>query len=185
MHSNRVVVFIQGAGEGAYAADALVAESLSHHLGVEFTVDYPRMPAEQHPEYERWRPAMAEAIRRATAPVVLVGHSADGYQLVRLLAEEQPPVEIAAICLIAAPFPGGDPDWTFEGFDLPDDFGALLPPGVPVFLYASEDDAIVPFAHRDLYAAAVSGARTRTTVGGHQLGNDLRVVADDIRSATT
>ncbi|MCR2791814.1 LLM class flavin-dependent oxidoreductase [Microbacterium sp. zg.Y625] len=47
--------------------------------------------------------------------------------------------------------------------------------------YASPDDEVVPFAHRDLYAAAIPRAVTRTVTGGHQLGDDLRVVADDIR----
>jgi hypothetical protein len=50
-----------------------------------------------------------------------------------------------------------------------------------VFLYASEDDDTVPFAHRDLYAKAIPGSKVRTASGGHQLGNDLRLVADDLR----
>ena len=50
-----------------------------------------------------------------------------------------------------------------------------------MLLYASEDDDTVPFAHRDLWAAAIPGSVVRTTTGGHQLGNDLRMVADDIR----
>ena len=88
---------------------------------------------------------------------------------------------IIGLCLIAAPFPNGDPDWTFEGFDLPDHFEEKLPAGATVLLYASEDDETVPFAHRDLYAAAIPDARTRTTSGGHQLGDDLSIVASDIR----
>ena len=59
----------------------------------------------------------------------------------------------------------------------------VLPRGSrpPVFLYASEDDDTVPFAHRDLYAEAIPGSKVRTASGGHQLGNDLRLVADDLR----
>lgn len=172
------VIFIQGAGEGAHREDALLADSLRDHLGDDVTVDFPGMPVEDDPDYERWRPVIEQAIVRASGPAVLVGHSAGGYMLLKYIAEHSPPA--AAICLIAAPFPGGDPDWTFDGFDLPHDLALRLPNGVPVFLYASEDDQIVPFAHRDLYAAAIPGALTRTTSGGHQLGNDLRIVADDI-----
>ena len=174
------VILIQGAGEGAHSADALLADSLRRQLGDNATVDFPRMPAEDDPDYELWRPVIEQAIVRASDPVVLVGHSAGGYMLLKYLAEVTP--RAAAICLIAAPFPGGDPDWTFDGFDLPDDLATRLPTGAPVFLYASEDDEIVPFAHRDLYAAALPGSVTRTTTGGHQLGNDLSAVAEDIRS---
>ncbi|CAN5385341.1 alpha/beta fold hydrolase [soil metagenome] len=173
------VIFIQGAGDGAHREDALLADSLRRHLGDDFTVDFPRMPAEDDPDYDLWRPVIEQAVVRASDPVVLVGHSAGGCMLLKYIAEETP--KAAAICLIAAPFPGGDPDWTFDGFDLPDDLAARMPSSTPVFLYASEDDEIVPFAHRDLYAAAIPGATTRTTVGGHQLGRDLSAVAEDIR----
>ncbi len=174
-------MFIQGAGTGAREADVELARSLVAELGDEFSVDFPTMPDEENPDYERWRPAIGDAIARATAPVVVVGHSLGGYFLVRYLSSEEVEPPIAAVCIIAAPFPSSDAAWVFEGFELPDRFGERLPRGAAVLLYASEDDDIIPFAHRDLYAAAIPGALTRTTFGGHQLGNDLAMVADDIR----
>jgi uncharacterized protein len=176
------VVFVQGGGAGAHDADVLMASSLRAHLGEGFTVDYPRMPDEDDPDYRRWSPALGEAIGKATPPTVLVGHSVGGYLLLKYLAETRPASPIRAVCVIAAPFPGSDADWTFDGFELPAALGEKLPPGAEVFLYASEDDEVVPFAHRDLYAAAIPGAVTRTTTGGHQLDNDLGVVARDIRA---
>ncbi|GAB2609590.1 alpha/beta fold hydrolase [Kocuria himachalensis] len=175
------VVFFHGAGTGAYAEDAELAGSLARHLGNDFSIDFPRSP-ENDPEDWPWLQAIAEAIARASAPVVLVGHSVGGYLLLKFLAMQHVTTSIAAICIIAPPFPGGDPAWTFDGFDLPDDVGRLLPADARVLLYASEDDKTVPFAHRDLYAARIPRAITRTTSGGHQLGNDLQVVADDIRA---
>ncbi len=177
------VIFIQGGGPGARAADAALYASLVQHLGESFAVDYPEMPDEDNPDYGRWAPVIAAAIASATVPPVLVGHSNGGYLLLKLLTTERPLASFPALCLIAAPFPDGDPDWSFEGFDLPDDFGARLPADAAVFLYASRDDEVVPFAHRDLYAAEIPGATTRTTAGGHQLGENLKVVADDIRAA--
>jgi predicted alpha/beta hydrolase family esterase len=88
--------------------------------------------------------------------------------------------DLAALVLIAAPFPSADPDWVFEGFELPEDLGQRLA-DTAVLLYASEDDETVPFAHRDRYARAIPHAVVRTTTGGHQLGENLKVVADDIR----
>ena len=135
------------------------------------------MPDEDDPDFERWEPVIAQAVHGADA---LVGHSLGGYMLLKHLADADAPTA-HVVCLVAAPFPSGDADWVFDGFELPEWFAAALPG--TVFLYASEDDDDVPFAHRDLYAAAIPGAVTRTTTGGHQLGDDLRIVADDIRGA--
>jgi uncharacterized protein len=163
------VVFVHGAY--GYDEDAVMAASLRDHLGSGYEVVYPRVPDED--------PDLTEVI--GDEPVVLVGHSAGGFTLVEHLAHGRVRAPVTALCLIAAPFPGADPDWTFEGWELPDD---LSPLPDRVFLYASEDDAVVPFAHRDRYAAAIPQAEVRTTAGGHQLGDDLRVVADDIRRVT-
>ncbi|MEO8263220.1 MAG: alpha/beta fold hydrolase [Pseudolysinimonas sp.] len=168
------VVFIQGGGAGARDEDEPLVASLRRELGDGIQVDYPVMPNEDEPDEETWGAAIATAIESAD---VVVGHSIGAYLLVRQLATSMP-ARIRSLHLIAAPYPGGDADWTFDGFELPDDFGARLT--APVFLYASEDDQIVPFAHRDLYAAAIPGAQVRTTTGGHQLGDDLSVVAADI-----
>ena len=175
------VVFIQGGGAGAYDEDAKLADSLRRELGDGFTVEYPRMPREDEPDYDRWRSAIGDALHRIGRATVVVGHSIGGYLLLRYLVTERIDVPIIAICSIAAPFPGGDSDWTYEGFDLPDRFAERLPADAAVLLYACEDDQIVPFAHRDVYAAAIPRAVPRTAKGGHQLGNDLSIVAADIR----
>jgi predicted alpha/beta hydrolase family esterase len=164
------VVFIQGGGAGAYDEDASLVASLRRELGPSIRVDYPRMPDEDNPQADRWGPAIADAIEGADA---VVGHSIGGYLLLRAGIPES----VKVVALIAVPYPGGDADWTFDGFDLP---AELDLPG-KVFLYASDDDEIVPFAHRELWAAAIPGSAVRTTTGGHQLGDDLQVVAQDIR----
>jgi predicted alpha/beta hydrolase family esterase len=175
------VVFIQGSGTGAYAADKRVADGLRQELGDDFAVEFPRMPDEDEPDLATWGPVITGAIERGSDRLVLIGHSGGGYLLLKYLATERPSTPIAAICIIAAPFPAGDPAWTFDGFELPEHFADHLPSDTPVFLYASKDDDSVPFAHRDLYAAAIPGSVTRTTSGGHQLEGDLGVVAADIR----
>lgn len=176
------VVFFHGAGEGAYDIDAEMAADLRARLGDGYTVVVPRLPEETDADDRAWLGAIERAITDAAPPVVLVGHSAGGYMLLTHLTTAHSVPPVAAICVIAAPFPAGDPDWTFDGFDLPEGFGDRLPDGAPVFLYASEDDEIVPVAHRDLYGRAIASAASRTTTGGHQLGNDLSAVADDIRA---
>jgi hypothetical protein len=175
------ILFFQGGGPGAHAADAKLAASLSDHLGNGYRVDIPLMPREDVPDPANWLPAIGDAL--ASNPSVLVGHSLGGYMLLKCLTEERPDVSPRAICIIAAPFPSADENWTFDGFELPRDFGERLPAGATVLVYASEDDEIVPFAHRALYAAAIPASRVRTTAGGHQLGDDLAVVAADILTA--
>ncbi len=48
------VLFIQGAGEGAYEEDEKLADSLQEALGTEYQVSYPRMPDEENPQDEEW-----------------------------------------------------------------------------------------------------------------------------------
>ncbi|MBD7956320.1 alpha/beta fold hydrolase [Microbacterium sp. Sa4CUA7] len=177
------VVFLHGAGPGAFDADARLADSLAGELGAGYTVHRPRFPEDDLDDL-RWFDALTAALATARAPLVLVGHSAGGYMLLRYLANRPVTTPVAAMCLIAAPFPGGDAEWTFDDFELPADIDRHLPVDAAVRLYASEDDAIVPFAHRDLYAAAIPRARVRTVTGGHQIGDDLRIVAADIRALT-
>jgi uncharacterized protein len=176
------VVFIQGGGPGAYDADAVLAESLRAHLGDDARVAFPRMPGEDDPDPSRWVRAIREAVAAAEAPAVLVGHSVGGYLLLRALTEGEPVLPpVRAVVVIAAPFPSGDPDWVFEGFELPEGFGALLP-DAPVVLAQSEDDEVVPIAHRALYAAAIPRATVLTTTGGHQLGDDLSRIAEAVQA---
>jgi hypothetical protein len=70
--------------------------------------------------------------------------------------------------------------------NLPHDFAAMLPAIPRIFLYHSRDDEVVPFAHRMLYAAKLPQATIRELDGrGHQFGNDLAEVAEDIKRAAT
>ena len=46
-----------------------------------------------------------------------------------------------------------------DEFELPDDLGARLPPGVPVHLFHGLDDDTAPPAHADLYARAIPQAQ--------------------------
>ena len=174
------VLFIHGGGSGAYDADTMLATSLQRALGNDYQVWYPRMPNEADPAYDAYRAQINSSLASLAGPVILVGHSLGGFFLARLLAEAPPDTPIAGIFLIAAPFvgPGG---WQDAAFAMPEDLAARLPQGVPLYLYQSPDDDIVPFAHLALYALRLPHAIIRETVGGHQLNDDLTVVANDIK----
>lgn len=178
-------LFIQGAGQGAYAADEKLVTSLRHLLGPEYDVHYPAMPHEDDADYETWKAQIARELPALNDPVLLLGHSVGASVLLKYLAEVAVEKAIAGIFLIATPFWGGD-GWRYEGFTrlaLQAGFAAKLPKGAPIFLYHSRDDEVVPVAHLGLYAQRIPQATIRELDGRrHQLNNDLSEVAEDIKS---
>lgn len=185
------VLLIHGGGDGAFAADAVLAASLRDALGVGYALRYPQMPDEDQPEYAAWRSQITGELGAMEGAVFLVGHSLGGSVLLKYLAEggvEQAmaprPSEptIAGLFLLAAPY-WGAPDWEVDEYALPEGFAARLSSGLPVFLYHCRDDAVVPFAHLDRYAHHLPHATLRAIdQGGHQLDGHLSAVARDIRA---
>jgi pimeloyl-ACP methyl ester carboxylesterase len=87
---------------------------------------------------------------------------------------------IAAICLIAAPFVG-DGGWPSDDIAAGRDWAKPLT-GVTIYLYQGDTDATTPMTHVHLYAKAIPQAHVRRLKGrDHQLNNDLSEVAEDIR----
>jgi predicted alpha/beta hydrolase family esterase len=178
------VLFIHGAGEGAYKEDKLLAESLQKELGSGFNVRYPEMKDEANAPYELWKQQVQEELAAMKGSVILVGHSMGASELTKILTEIEVDTPIAGIFLIANPFWGGK-GWLYEGYEeleLPDDTAAKLPKDAKLFLYQARDDEVVPFSHLALYAQLLPQATVREIdEGGHQLGSDLSVVARDIK----
>jgi predicted alpha/beta hydrolase family esterase len=180
----RQVLFVQGAGESVHDTwdDKLVA-SLERELGDAYTIVYPRMPEEDDPRYPVWKTALSKELARLDDGAILVGHSIGGTFLIHTLADEQPKRKFGALLLLAAPFIG-DGGWPSEEIEMRPDLAATLPADLPVILHHGTDDKIVPFAHVKLYAQAIPRAIVRALPNrDHQLCNDLRDVAQDIRSA--
>lgn len=178
------VLFIHGAGEGAYEEDGLLAASLQDHLGPAWEVRYPRMQDEDSPEYADWKRQIASEMADLEGEVVLVGHSVGASVLIKHLSEERTGRPVAGLFLLAAPFWGSDGFWKWNEARLPEDAAARLAHIPRIYLYHSRDDEIVPFAHLGQYAAALPRATVRELgERGHQFGNDLAEVAEDIRRA--
>lgn len=176
------VLFIQGGGEGAHEEDALLAASLQKALGVEFDVRFPQMPGESDPDMQTWKAKIASELKTRDGEVILVGHSLGGAALLKYLSEEKVEKSIAGLFLLAAPS-RDEENWNFDDLRLPPDLAARLSSIPRIFLYHNRDDKIVPFNHLMLHAARLPRAVIREGErGGHQFGNDLANVANDIRN---
>lgn len=176
------VLFVHGAGAGAYECDRTLACSLQRELGSRYRVHYPRMPDEANPRYAAWKTALLDAFDALHDGCVLVGHSVGGAVLVQVLAQEPLPLKPGALGLIAPPFLGrggwaSDGSGRFSG-------AACLPAGLPVFLHHGTHDEVVPPAHARLYAQAMPQATVRLLPRrNHQLDGDLSELARDLASA--
>ncbi len=165
------VLFIQGGGEGAYAVDKRMAAALQHALGAEYNVVYPHMPEEADPEYETWAAQISKERAALGDNAISVGHSVGGAVLLRHLSEAKNDKPMAGLFIIAAPYWGAE-EWQAD-----------LPSELPVFLYHSRDDTVVPIAHLAQFAQKLPQATIREFDGrGHQFNDDLSEVGEDIKA---
>lgn len=179
------VLFIHGAGAGAYEEDELLVASLQNALGPAYAIQYPKMPTEDGATYDDWKAPIENELARLDQAAGLVGHSVGGSVLLKYLSETRVAPAIAGLFVIAAPCWGGDEFWKWDEARLPSDVAVRLAYLPRIFLYHSRDDEIVPFAHLAFYEALLPQAILREVDGpGHQFGNDLAEVAQDIMSAT-
>ena len=183
------VLFIQGAGEGAYEEDKALAASLRQSLGPAYEVHYPAMPDEDNAPYDQWTRVIEQELASLPSPVILVGHSVGASVIAKWLSElkaEDPIANaIRGVFLMSNPFWGGD-GWRYDGYEeleLPDRFAASLPKHIAIALYHARDDETVPFGHLALYTRILPQASVHEIdEGGHQLNNDLSAVAHDIKT---
>ncbi|HEU5295481.1 MAG TPA: alpha/beta fold hydrolase [Burkholderiaceae bacterium] len=174
------VLFIQGAGEGAHEVDAKLVASLAAHLGAEYSVRYPAMPAEGEPMYAAWASTLSRELASTEAGFVLVGHSLGASLVLRYLALNDVEPRPAAVFLVSAPFIGPR-GWSGADFELPLRAAAKLGTTM-MFFYHGDADEVVPAAHVGLYEQAFAHATVRLLAArNHQLHDDLSAIAADIR----
>jgi len=180
------VLFIHGAGEGAFEEDGLLVASLQNALDLAYDMHYPKMPEEDSATYADWKAPIERELATLNDAGILVGHSVGGSVVVNYLYEQQLDKPISSVFLLAAPYWGADEFWKWDEVRLGEDIATKLANIPRIFLYHSRDDEVVPFAHLALYAAKLPQATIRVfDRRGHQFGNDLAEVAEDIRRAET
>jgi serine hydrolase len=176
------ILFIQGGGDGGYEADTALVASLQKALGKGYDVDYPEMHSDESASDFGWTQQIGEKISETKTDIILVGHSFGASMILKYLSERSVNKKIGGVFLIATPFWDGNEDWQ-KGLKLQEDFADKLPDKVPIFFYHCQDDEEIPFSHLQYYKQKLTQATFREIKsGGHQLNNDLTLVANDIKS---
>jgi len=175
------ILFIQGGGNGGYEADKKLVDSLKNCLGQDYEINYPEIqPNENEPDYG-WTKQIEKKVSECEDNLILVGHSFGASMILKYLSENSVQKKIKGIFLISTPFWNGDEDWV-KGLMLNDNFADNLPDNVPLFFYHCKDDEEIPFSHLNNYQKKINKAAYREIdKGGHQLNNDLSIVARDIK----
>ncbi len=176
------LLFIQGGGDEGYKTDTELVASLQKALGKEYAIHYPELQSDESVSDFGWPQQIREKIAEIKHDVVLAGHSLGASMLLKYVSENAVNKKIKGVFLIATPFWSGNEDWK-QGLKLQDDFADKLPDEMPIFFYQCRDDETVPFSHLNHYKQKITQATFREIEsGGHQLNNDLTLIANDIKS---
>ncbi len=180
------ILFIHSAGpQGTDTGSGPLVAALETALGPGFSVVNPPMPNPEDPAYAPWKNQLEQTLAELRGPAILVGHSLGGSVLVKYLAEIASMPAVAGLFLVAAPYWGGDANWQYDQFLLPEDAGVSLASIRPACLYYTRDDTVVPFAHLALYAALLPQATVRALDGyGHGFINGSADLVRDIVAAS-
>jgi len=174
------ILFIQGGGDGGYETDKKMVASLQSKLGPGFVIHYPEIkPDLDAPDYG-WLGQIGAKIRHMPGHFILVAHSFGASMALKYLSEDSTSKVVNGVFLISTPLWGGNEDWA-QGIKLREGFSRHLPETVPFFFYHAIDDGEVPFSHFESYRKKLPTAVFRKVEhGGHQINNDLSLVAKDI-----
>lgn len=176
------ILFIHGGGDDGFGADKPMMLSLQNTLGADFNINYPKMPSDESLPDFGWLRCIENEISKIDGEIILIGHSLGASMLLKLLSENKITKKINGIFLIATPFWSGDEDWV-QGLKLNKGFEEKIPKDIPLFLYHGRDDEEVSFKHLGKYSEKLPQAIVREIqIGGHQLNNNLTLVANDIKS---
>ncbi len=130
---------------------------LEESLADQFEVIRPSMPCKRNAKYLEWVIWLEKFFPFLSDDIVLIGHSLGGTFWLKYLAENDFPVKISQLHLVAAAItetnePLGD-------FALPEDLGNVARQVKEVFLYYSKDDSVVPFSDLEVIAKKLPQAK--------------------------
>jgi len=139
-------------------------KTLQEDLGADFEVFMPTMPNKQNAKYEEWKIWLERHFQFLHDDVVLIGHSQGGYFLLKYLSENDMPVRVRALYLLASPAGPDDfgaedgGDFAFETERIKD----IQKNVKDVYIFHSEDDPVVPYSHATTLKGLLPNAKLIT-----------------------
>jgi uncharacterized protein len=159
-------------------------DNLQSELGEDYDVIFPKMPSKHNAKYNEWKIWLENFFPFLKDDLILIGISLGGIFLTKYLAENDFPVKIKALFLVAAPFDadGRDENYTLGDFILPEKIEKIEDQAGKIFLYHSKDDPVVSFADLEKYAQALPGAEKKIFENrGHFMGENFPEIAEEIK----
>lgn len=162
------ILFIQGAGEGAFDEDKLLADAIRNQQGSGAGFHYPKLEGLEKIDWAVAAKELSNALSKLEAGGIVIAHSLGGAALLKLLSEHPEIADISSLYLIATPYKVKDGEWGTDDFAIDLDFASRLP-HCAIRLFHSRDDEFVPFEHLQRYGDKLPNA---TLIGldgyGHQ-----------------
>lgn len=181
--SSDTLLFIHGGGDEAYDYDRRIVGRLRQVLGPAPPVIFPHIPALEALDWPKVEAELGGRLDKLPAGVIAVGHSVGAAALLKLLSEGRDP-GLRHLLLLAPPYNGADGEWGGDAFAFPADFAAQLPRDLPITLWHSRDDEVIPVANAERYRQKLTRARIILLEGyGHQFTGPLSFLADAIHGA--
>jgi hypothetical protein len=177
------VLFVHGGGDDAYRWDRKLADRLQEALGTTPQLEVPKFDGLEELDWAATKRDLGEALRALPDGAIVVAHSVGASAILKLLAEGLDP-KLRHLFLLAPPYNGADGEWGAHDFALPADFARHLPKDLPVTLWHSRDDEIIPVASAERYRQKLSPGEVILLDGyGHQFEGPLAFLADAIHGA--
>ena len=179
------LLFVHGGGDDAYRWDKKIADRLQAVLGSSRPLACPHLEGLEALDWRAVAHELGDALSALPPDAVVVAHSVGAAAVLKLLTTGLDP-HLNHLFLLAAPYNGADGEWGDSDFAFPADFAKRLPKGLPVTLYHSEDDEVIPVESAYRFAEKLPSAMLVILDGyGHQFTGKLDFLADALRGAST
>jgi predicted alpha/beta hydrolase family esterase len=158
---------------------------LQADLGEDYEVFLPQFPCAWNAKYVEWKIWFEKFIPFLKDDIILIGGSLGGIFLAKYFSENDFPIKIRAILLLAAPFDAKNREvgYSLVDFVLPESLEKLEKQVGKIFLYHSKDDPIVPFADVEKYATKLPSAeKVIFEDKGHFILEEFPEIVEKLRS---
>jgi len=152
-------------------------ENLQEKLGDGYEIIYPRMENHHDAKYVEWKIFFEKFFPYFRDDIILIGGSLGGVFLAKYLSENDFPVRIKAVFLVAAPY------GYKKEFSLPESLEKFRKKVAKIFIYQSKDDPVVPFSDSERYALQLPNAeKVIFKDKGHFNLKDFPEIVEKLRS---